>query len=45
MFFLIGLLAVFNLISAYASYNSDRYESVSESTGTEIVSDLDINQK
>ena len=30
MFFLIGLLAVFNLISAYASYNNDKFEAVEE---------------
>lgn len=41
MFFLIGLLAVFNLISAYASYNNDRYESVENSPSSEIVIDLE----
>jgi len=44
MFFLIGLLAVFNLISAYASYNNDRYEAVEESAGTEISSEIDKSQ-
>ncbi len=44
MFFLIGLLAVFNLISAYASYNTDRYENVEESAGTEIVEEFDNSQ-
>ena len=45
MFFLIGLLAVFNLISAYASYNNDKYEFVEESAGTEIVSEINNSQK
>lgn len=45
MFFLIGLLAVVNLISAYASYNNDRFEDAKEITSTPIISDIDINQK
>jgi len=45
MFFLIGLLAVFNLISAYASYNNDNFDTVEQSTGTEIVSEIDNRQK
>jgi len=45
MFFLIGLLSVFNLISAYASYNSDKFDMVEESTATEIVSEFDTSQK
>ncbi|MBN2658133.1 MAG: hypothetical protein JXR86_13820 [Spirochaetales bacterium] len=40
MFFLIGLLAVFNLISAYASYNNERYETLEESGRSEIVREL-----
>lgn len=45
MFFLIGILAVFNLISAYASYNNDKYEAVNKSTGTEVISEIDKSQK
>ncbi|MBI9096946.1 MAG: hypothetical protein JEY91_00645 [Spirochaetaceae bacterium] len=41
MFFLIGLLAVFNLISAYASYNNDKFDAVEESNGKEIVSEIE----
>lgn len=40
MFILIGILAVFNLISAYASYNNDRYVTVEESSDTEMVVEL-----
>jgi hypothetical protein len=45
MFFLIGLLAVFNLISAYASYNNDKYDDVDESNRTEIISEFKIDHK
>ncbi len=44
MFFLIGLLAVFNFISAYAAYSNDKFEAVEKSTGTEIVSDYEKGQ-
>lgn len=41
MFFLIGLLAVFNLISAYASYNNDDLESFDKSVRTEVIKDFE----
>ncbi len=44
MFFLIGLLAVFNLISAYAAYSNNKYETIEESTGIEIVTENEIIQ-
>ena len=44
MFFLIGLLAVFNLISAYASYNNERYEDLEDSGRSEIVREFGNNQ-
>jgi hypothetical protein len=44
MFFLIGLLAVFNLISAYASYNNDTLESFNEPARTELVKDFENSQ-
>ncbi|MBB6478670.1 hypothetical protein HNR50_000303 [Spirochaeta isovalerica] len=44
MFFLIGLLAVFNLISAYASYNNEKYEALEDSGRSEIVQELGNSQ-
>ncbi len=44
MFFLIALLAVFNLISAYASYSNDKFETVKNQADIEIIAEFETNK-